>query len=463
MTWLSLSVRLGGFALLLPVALRHLPESDINVWLLFSAVASLQTLSDLGFSHTFGRAISYARSGRPAAAPAIRLPSSAANLPSLIQSMGWVYRRVAVASLALLGTLGTLAVQGVIEQAASATEAWIGWIAIVIASSTAIYGNGYVAYLVGSDRIGLHKGGEAAVGLLSLLSQIAAIQAGLGLSGLVLTAQTGVLVQVYVNRRIATTIGANDWADSDRVPRDPELVRALWPAAWRSAAGIGMAQGVWQAMAIGIANTLAPRESASTLLALRLMQIVIQFAMAPFYTTVPILNRLRAEHQVESLVRLAQRGMFRGHLVFIGCTLIFLWFAPAFLTQIGSRTPFVDAEFWMVLGAAAFVERYGAMHLQLQSTTNEIYWHIASALSGSAWIIGTLALFPVAGALAVPLGLGASSLFVYTPYCLRRSFRSMPGFGWVAFERGALFPALLLTGGPILVAVAVRMAIGAGP
>ena len=79
-----------------------------------------------------------------------------------------------------------------------------------------------------------------------------------------------------------------------------------------------------------------------------------------------------------------------------------------------------------LIGLAFLVDRYGAMHLQLYSTTNHIIWHTVSLGYGLGFVLVSLALLPVLGAFSFPAGMLAGLLGFYVPMTLRHSY---PTFG----------------------------------
>src|SRR3546814_7574762 len=106
MTWLALTAKLGGFAVVLPLALANLSDAEISVWLLFSAIASLHIILDFGFSPTFSREIAYGFAGRSLTARKRTVPPSKPGdgnhteadwsiISSATRTMVWLYRRIA--------------------------------------------------------------------------------------------------------------------------------------------------------------------------------------------------------------------------------------------------------------------------------------------------------------------------------------------------------------------------------
>jgi hypothetical protein len=97
---------------------------------------------------------------------------------------------------------------------------------------------------------------------------------------------------------------------------------------------------------------------------------------------------------------------------------------------------------------AYFFERYGALHLQFYSITNDIVWHIANGVSGIIFI-GLSFVFAAVlriGIISFPLALIISSLSFFAWYSAGKSYKyfnlDFPGFEY----RTSFYPLLLMIG-----------------
>ena len=113
-------------------------------------------------------------------------------------------------------------------------------------------------------------------------------------------------------------------------------------------------------------------------------------------------------------------------------------FATPLLKLIGSNAEFVPPLLWGIMGLSMFAERYGAMHIQLYSTTNHIIWHIANGVSGIIYFVVSLALFQKIGVYAFPLGTLVAYLSFYSWYSSIHSYRAF-GLNFWLFERSTAF------------------------
>ena len=203
--------------------------------------------------------------------------------------------------------------------------------------------------------------------------------------------------------------------------------------------------GSVQATGILVAQLATAPQTASYLLALRLIQTVSQFSQAPFYTKIPTLAKLRAQGEISLLLHTARTGMRYSYLTFLAGFFTLAIFAEPILMYINSNVDYVGRLFWTVLGIAIFAERYGAMHIQLYSITNKIIWHIANGVTGVLLILFSILLYGKLGLYAFPISILLSNLFFYSWYSASHSYKEY-NLKFLDFEmRAMLPPAISLT------------------
>lgn len=426
-TFGSLFVRLLGLAVLLPLALYFLPVEEANLWFLFSSVLAIQGLIDFGFSPTFTRIVAYSRAAgqapaeRPAGIP--DLGSTDLASAALIASMRLTYHRLGMLALLLLATVGSLAVARPIALIDTPAVGWLAWLVIAVTGTIGFRGGMYSTYLLGVEKIALLRRWEIVVGLATTTAGCLALLAGAGLLGIVLAVQTGTVVNAWVNRTLAVRISSRDeW--SGRAVSSRKIMDAVWPAAWRSGIGVLVGAGIVQATGVLYAQMATAAESASYLLALRLVNMLRQFSNVPFYTRLPQMAKTYADGQVKRLIEIAGTAMLRVNWLLTAGVLVIALVGDDLLSLVHSNTPFVTADVWGMLGLAMLCERIGAMHLQLYSTTNHVVWHIAAAVSGIIMLVAIPVAYKWFGLLGFPMGIFAGYVVFYIPYCTRLSYRA---------------------------------------
>lgn len=467
MSWGSFGVNSLKIVFVLPLVMISLDTQNIALWLLFNTVFSFQVIADGGFSPTFSRVIAYAMGGSTAedlsSHQIIRPVNRSASpnwdtIEAIFNSMRRVYLILALLFLFFLSSIGTFSLLKPIAASSDSTSAWIAWVIILLASIVVLRGNVYSAFLQGTGRIALLKRWEMVTALGSIVTSVLVLCAGFGLLGLVAGQQTWMILNIIVNRHLCFHIESGTVKRFKRKTPDPKVYRAVWPSAWRSGLGVLMSYGLIQATGVVYAQIGSSEKVASYLLGLRIINHLSRISQAPFYTKIPAMARFRAAGEIISQISLARRGMTIAYWTFTVGFVCLGVFADSLLKIIESNASFPGPLLWSLLGLAFFCERYGAMHIQLYSTTNHIIWHIANGISGILFITTALLLFPLIQVYAFPIAMLTGNLLFYDWYSALHSYRSFH-LKFFQFETRTSLVPLLIMGGYV---VSVNLLLDAG-
>lgn len=436
-TWGSLLLKLLGFAALLPLVLNKFSPEDASLWLLFNSISGLINLADFGFAPTFIRAIAYVSKEK-----SDKYPRN--NLSEVIGTMSRIYWGIAILALVLGGTVGSLSLVEPIAQTGNHMCGWLAWFIVLISMSLNLHWGMYAVYLQGNERISDFRKWEIFSGFITLILSILTVQFGGGILGLILVSQAGLCVNSAVNRHLSTH-SIHDkkiWELSGSFSR--KVWEGVWGPAWRSGVGVLLTFGTIQCSSIIYAQLAKPSEAGTYLLSMRLVQTLVTLANVPFYTKLPTMARLYAENKLSELVKIARKGMLVTNWVLIlGIMIIGLW-ANFILDVMGSKTKFVDSQIWWILGLAYLIERIGAMHLQLYTTTNHVIWHVLNGISGAQMLVFMPVFFTKWGVLGFPLGILISYLTFYTPFSIFRCYKTFKMRLSLSDIMALVFPVLIL-------------------
>lgn len=442
---------MASFTLVLPQVLRQFSEAELAVWYLFSTIIGLQLYFELGFSPTFQRLFSFAMGGASKsdlsqiAVSKQSKPSGHPdweNLYAIYATTCALFFRVAIGVFAFMATVGTALLIVPIGMCENQISVWAAWSITATSSSILIYAKAFRCYLTGTNHIALQKRWAICFGLMTTISNCITLYFGGGILALVISQQSwsliGFLRDIFLSRYILD--GRAKSFQSRSI--DSTVMSAAWPAAWRSAIGHMLGRGLLSISSLVVAQFAASPILATYLLAINLINRVNQFSFPPFYSKLPTLAKQRAAGQIGSMEKLSQRGMAISYATFI-VGFVGLGIAGPFLTKwIGSNTEFPNATFWILIGSAFFLERYGAMHLQLFSTTNKIIWHWVTM--GYAVIYCSVIALTISslGVYCIPLGMLFGYLLFYVPVSAWHSYKSIDSSFW-SFEKTALLPAFV--------------------
>lgn len=451
MSWLNLAVRSLGMFILLPAVLAVATPADAVVWLLLANASFFVTIADFGVLPTATRAVAYATVTTDDAAAGRPVPVGSQTMGEVLAASRYIYSRVAAVAFVVFLVAGLLFLPGPVAAVSSPPDARVAAVVVLAGSTAAVYGNLYVAYLTGVDEVartqrwlaltglaGLALGGFLLLVTRDVFTVTIAQQAGLAL---------GILVCAWRAHRHAAPDSFRGSADA----RSP-VVRGIWAGAWRSGIAGVMTSGSLQVSNLMVAQFAEQAAAAGYLLTLRLMQAVSQFSQAPFYSRLPVLAKLHAMDRATEKFALAATCMRRSYWTYVAGLVVVGLLVPPALAFTGSSIVLSSPLVTGLLALAILGERYGAMHIQLYSTTNHILWHVAALRQFAGFAAAGLMLAPLLGLVAIPLALLVANWALYARYCVRRSYALIPGGAW-RFERSVLIAPLLAAVACIVVTI----------
>lgn len=452
-TWASLGTQSLNLILVLPLILNRLSPENITLWYLLSSLLSLQIVFKFGFSPTFVRLFSYASSG---VSPSMMCDLVTAvdaespgdgkmdksSLAAVCATQRQIFLRLVCAAFLGLGLIGTWTLWRPISLTNTTGEAWMGWAVVLMATLVRIYGSTYESFLIGLNKVALVARWQVLCNLLTSVTLMIVLLVFPNLLALILANQAWLIVNVFRNRWLCRKVSGGSYGDWSSGPRSSQVWKAAWPASWRSGLGHSISEGSKQALGLVYAQFGEPAAVAAFLLAMKLVQSLDLFAMAPFYSALPLFNKLRAEGR---LVELNLRSATRMQLAlwsFVVAFACLTLFGPTIIYVVRSEVLFPSTNLWMVLGLAYFIHRFGAMHIQLYSTTNRIIWHWANGGMGLLTVVISLALLPVCGELAFALAILSGTVY-YAVFSVSFSYRLLTLEPWKFELHASLFPALV--------------------
>lgn len=445
-TWSSLATRSLNIVVLIPFILKEFSPAEVTLWYLFGTIASFNFLFELGFGPSFVRAISYGMGG--ASSMKDRKGNGVPNegfLKHVWQNTKVVYLLLSLLFFIILIFGGYFVVNKPISFLSNKESGWITWTVTILGTAFSFWGNMFTVFLQGANKIAVFRRYETIFSLCSITSCAIGINLGLDFVGLVILIHFWNVLSVIRNYLLCTKEEIYKKIKSKFTFNiDREIIKDLWHTSWRSAIGMIMSFGIINSSALYFAQLDDVKEVSSYLFCFRILQIIISFSMAPFYTKIPELARLYITNDNKNLIKNAKKGMMLSHYSFVFATIFVGVLAPYALKYIDSSIQFIDSKLWALLILAYFIERYGAMHMQLYSITNNIVWHIANSITGIILLIFLLITLPSLVFYAFPISMIASYLGFYTWYAAKKSLKLL-NLNFFQFERNIFFvPAIII-------------------
>ena len=426
-TWLSMAARLLNPLVVLPLVVVRLQPAEINIWNLLLIVVGFQLIFDLGFAPTFIRVFAYAMGGRSDLSRnttykfSIASHNSSPNWKLFAQIWGTmtrVYRRLGLFTFVGLSVVGAIVFQRPINLLNNPLDGWISLSLVVSGTATFVWGNGYAACLQGMNQIPVMRRWEIWMSFLNTVSLIIALSFNAGLVQIIAISQIWIVLNIMRNRWLVKRCAmvALRTHNGETKKTDNTVMLNVWPSVWRSGLGVMMSFGLVQGTAFLFAQTLSSNDSARYSLTVRLIQMVVAFSNVPFYTKLPKMASLMGNGRKNEILKIAQRGMGLSLLVYPSIFSLLLIGGDGLFHAIGANVEFPDPMLLSAFGFAYYIDRFGALNLQLYSLTNDILWHIANGVSGTMFIGLAVFLTAIYGTFGIPSAWGLSALLFYTPY-----------------------------------------------
>jgi O-antigen/teichoic acid export membrane protein len=451
-TWGSFLSRGISLILVLPLVLTKFSSADIALWYLFLTIIGLQPLADMGFGFTFVRVIAFAMGGAKRFddlrtvknQPKGESQKNWISTEKIVSTMYYVYNRLTPIIFILLLIVGTISLIKPISYTDNTQTSWISWFIILLTTTILFRGTIYTNYLQGINKIALFRRWQSIFSIGTTLSSFLVLWFDGNILLLVISYQMWAVLNVIRNYYFCCRIDDKRFRKFKNTGKDDEIYKAVWPSAWRSGVGVILYSVVVQASGLIYAQVGSVTNVASYLLGLRILNNIRSLSQAPFYSKIPLLSRLRAEGNQERQVAIARKGMILSYWVFVIGFIAFGLIAAPLLRLIGSNADFVPPLLWASMGFGYFLERYGAMHIQLYSTTNHIILHIANGVSGAIYLVSSLVLLYFIDVYAFPVAIIISQLGFYTWYSARHSYNTFNLNFWKFEKNNMLIPLMLI-------------------
>lgn len=452
-TWGSFLSKSLYAVLLLPVITTVLSSEDITIWLLFNIFIGLQNIGDMGFGVTFIRVMSYAMGGATSVSEfgkSGKIERTEGVNWNLIERSDSTTRYVifyaSLIFILFIAIIGYFSLKKPVSFTINQDEAWLSFVIILFTSFIRFNGNRYAIFLQGVNYVAMLRRWEAIISVFSIITGFFVAVFTRSLLYLIINQQFWVLVLVLVNRFQCRNIFEGRFRNFSYPGIDKELFRSTFPVAWKSWIGVLMSYGVFQASGIVVAQIGNTAAVSSYLFSLKILDIIKNFSNAPFYSKIPLYNRLFIEGNRIGLLARIKNGMRFTLMTFVVTSLFVGLAGQPLLKIIGSNVTLVSPWIWTAMVFAYFFERYGALHLQLYSISNDIVWHIANGISGIIFI-GLSFVFAALlnwGIISFPLALIVSSLSFFSWYSARKSYKYFD-LSFISFEyKTSFFPLLIL-------------------
>lgn len=387
---LSQGVRVGGYLLVLPIALRTITEHEMEIWWLFVTAQGLAVQADFGLGTSIGRGLTYMLAGAAEFRPNVSDTIVDAPNPKVLDFLAAtakIYTKVIIVAAGIL-LLFSFFVIDRIKRTGAGTEVIVSWFGYSAGVLLLLASMRQTSLLNGADKIKL-------VQRLQLLSSGAGISfTAVGLSlGLKFYALAGGslltgLIQYYAGKHfVVRTFG--------RLLPNPssQEIRAfsmqLWPIAWKSGMVCLGAFLIYNSNVFWASKLLGQPEASRYPLTLKVMQLLMVFCSLPLTVRMTYLTTLMAKNRNNQAWNYFLQRHAIGLAGMICAVLGLYFFGNQALQAIDSQSRMLDGPALLFMGLIFVLEFNHAYFASILMARNEFPFILPAFLSGIAIFIGS--------------------------------------------------------------------------
>jgi O-antigen/teichoic acid export membrane protein len=380
-TLLFAVVRGVGNLLVLPLMLKKLPQEHLGLWYLFLSLAGLCGLLDMGFYASLSRATAYLWAGAQKldkfGVTPIEQSSDAGIAPNyrllaeLVKTMRFYYVGLALLVTTLMGALGTMWILHKTEHLTSIHTVMWAWGLFLLGILINTISYMWHPLLSGINQVRLNQ----QILLWSLICNYTVTVIGL-IGGLGLFAPvTGYLIMGLV-ARTAAQIKFAHFSKAKLYARaakwSAELLRTLWPIAWRTGVVSLGIYATLNASTLVCAAFLGLRVTASFGLSSQLAIAAMWLASAFTTVKLPIIAQMQARGKNRDIPGIIFPRVRYYWFVYITLSLAAISLGPVILHNVlHSKTPLLASGPLIALFIFVGLEGHHAIFREIALTANQ--------------------------------------------------------------------------------------------
>lgn len=446
-SWGNVLAKTGNVVLVLPLILTTFNTLEIKLWFVFQLLFSLKDILDFGLTGNFSRSYAYAYGGAESLKKRVTNSNNKPNI-SLLSSIHYVsriiYIKVALICFVLFLILGTLGVYSTINEFSNSSSNWISWCIICLTTPIVLYGNLYISFLNGINKVAIVKRWDTLFSLLLILSSI-----------LILVLQPSILALVTVTYfwQLATMIRNYylsrkyifSYKMNSTKPDDANIItNEIYPLAIKDFIGGISGFGFQKILDLFLVNITSTEIITPYLFANRLMEQLKYLSGVPFFAKIPYFATDFSKLISTKYRQNIKNGMLFSYLTLIMGVIILGIYNTQLIALIKSNVLFVSASLWVAMSVFAIIERYTAMHSQQYTISeNKIISHIGLPISGILTIIFVSVTYNSIGLIAIPISGTIAYLLFYSWFAGYKSYKTMR-VNFFQFERYLIIPVFII-------------------
>jgi O-antigen/teichoic acid export membrane protein len=388
-------LQIASTMLLFPFILRILPQETIAIWTIFSTIIVLISLLDFGFNPSFTRNVTYIFSGikelKKTGFYTVKEEDKEIDyglLKGLINVMRLFYLRIAVMMFIAFATIGTYYIYVLLKTYSNNhTEVYISWIILCSINTYSFYTLYYDSLLQGRGLIKRSKQIVVVGQLIYVIGAIIFILLGFGLIAIVSSQALSVLIKRIASYRSFYTRDMMYNLQHSVAKSGKTILQAIYPNAVKvGLTGIGTFLVSRSAIIIG-SLYLSLNVMASYGITIQIINVISGISRVYFSTYQPQIVQRRVQNDTIAIKNIYLKSCIFLFSTYIAGGLSLLFLGDLMLSVIGSKTPFLNRFYIVIILIISLLETNHATAGGILVTKNEVPYFKAALIFGGFTII----------------------------------------------------------------------------
>lgn len=382
----------------LPLVLNKLSAEEVGLNYIMMTVGTLVALFDFGFAPQFGRNITYIFSGTQTLRKEGVDPNDVGTqinyhlLKSVICTAKYVYKRLSVVVLLFMLTVGTIYMYSVTDGFETIENSFVIWLTYCLSVFFNIYFTYYSSLLSGAALIKEQQKAMIFSRVTYIFFVFILLHIGCGLISVVIANMVAPFVSRYYSHKKFFTRDLKAKYAEHHITKNN--IKETFDVLWYNSKKLGInfigAYGINKASMFIAGLYLSLTDIGTFGIMTQLVTIVSTISSSMFLTYLPIFNKLRAQGDNSTIVRLFSFNMVVFYVIYIVGILVIILFGPWVLRLIGSSTVLPCTGILVVFSIITLLENNHSNFASLITTNNEVPFVKAGLLSGVIIVVLTL-------------------------------------------------------------------------
>ena len=295
---------------LLPLVLIQFGDAELACWLMLGTLSFFSAMIGTQTSATCSRMFSMAYGGAKDLKPTSSLgENQTTSIPNwvlindLYGAVKFINIRVAILGVPIVLSLGLFSFGQILPEHSSPNNIWASLLVFALGQFISQLFRHYWVVLRGFNKVALSGRWAAFISITSTCASSVGVILGGKILTLVIIQQLFIFIEIITYKVLIKKYLSCEFKSSSVSKINKEIFKWAWTPIWKGIVQSLANRGSLRVGILVLASTLDAASLASTLLALRLLDIIEDFSSAPIYSHVPFFGKLFGGRNIEELNR----------------------------------------------------------------------------------------------------------------------------------------------------------------